>query len=174
MLASWAGRNCRFEVATPGGPGNGPWPFLFLLVFASAVMLDAPNPFETQAAASAPAERMRQGMGGSSMWEPQTGSLLVEYYEMFLGDRDLEQFRDRVLARYTEGTLGAFLTSSPSVAARRAAVLALGVTGSFEQSNSVLGRAMRDTDPVVRTMAEMRPLGRLVPRRFPGEQRDVG
>ena len=108
MLASWAGRNCRFEVAIPGGPGNDPWPFLFLLVFASAVMLDAPNPFETRAAASAPAERMRQGMGGSSMWEPQTGSLLVEYYEMFLGDRDLEQFRDRVLARYTEGTLGRF------------------------------------------------------------------
>ena len=88
------------------------------------------------------------------MWEPHTGSLLVEYYEAFLRDRDLDQFRDRVLARYTEGTLGRVLTSSPSVTARRAAVLALGVTGSFEQSNAVLGRAMRDSDPVVRTMAE--------------------
>jgi len=88
------------------------------------------------------------------MWEPQTGSLLVEYYEVFLRDRDVDQFRDRVLARYTEGTLGRVLTSSSSVVARRAAVLALGVAGSFEESNSILGRAMRDTDPVVRTMAE--------------------
>ena len=88
------------------------------------------------------------------MREPQSGSLLVEYYEGFLRDRDLEQFRDQVLARYTEGTLGRVLTVSPSVTARRAAVLALGVTGSFEQSNAVLGRAMADDDPVVRTMAE--------------------
>ena len=33
-------------------------------------------------------------------------------------------------------------------------MLALGVLGGFEQSNSALGRAMRDSDPVVRTMAE--------------------
>lgn len=88
------------------------------------------------------------------MWEPQTGSLLVDYYEAFLRDRDLDQFRDRVLARYTEGTLARVLLSSASVPARRAAVLALGVFGSFEQCNSALGRAMRDGDPVVRTMAE--------------------
>ena len=44
--------------------------------------------------------------------------------------------------------------SSPSVTARRAAVLALGVIGSFEHSNAVLGRALRDSDPTVRTMAE--------------------
>ena len=88
------------------------------------------------------------------MWEPQTGSLLVDYYEAFLRDRDLDQFRDRVLARYTEGTLARVLISSASVPARRAAVLALGVFGSFEQCNSALGRAMCDGDPVVRTMAE--------------------
>jgi tetratricopeptide (TPR) repeat protein len=88
------------------------------------------------------------------MWDPQFGSLLVEYYEWYLRDRDLDQFRGRVLARYTEGTLGRVLGSSPSAAARRAAVLALGLTGSFEVSNAVLGRAMRDDDAVVRTMAE--------------------
>jgi len=88
------------------------------------------------------------------MWESQTGSLLVDYYEAFLRERDLDQFREQVTARYTEGTLGRVLTSSPSVAARRAAVLALGITGSFEQSNSALGRALRDNDPIVRTMAE--------------------
>ncbi|MGZ3379638.1 MAG: hypothetical protein ACXVBB_05180 [Isosphaeraceae bacterium] len=61
------------------------------------------------------------------MWESQTGSLLVDYFEAFLRDRDLDQFREQVTARYTEGALGRVLTSSPSIAARRAAVLALGV-----------------------------------------------
>jgi tetratricopeptide (TPR) repeat protein len=88
------------------------------------------------------------------MWECHNGSLLVDYYEAFLRDRDLDQFRERIVARYTEATLGRALTASPSVTARRSAVLALGVIGSFEQSNSALGRAMRDSDPVVRTMAE--------------------
>jgi tetratricopeptide (TPR) repeat protein len=80
--------------------------------------------------------------------------LLVDYYEAFLGNHDLEQFRDRIMARYSEGTLGRVLSASTSNAARRAAVLALGVTGSFAESNAVLGRAMRDSDPVVRAMAE--------------------
>ena len=88
------------------------------------------------------------------MWESQPGSLLVDYYEAFLRDRDLDLFRKQVIARYTEATLGRVLTSSPSVAARRASVLALGVTGCFEQSNAALGKALRDNDPIVRTLAE--------------------
>ncbi len=52
------------------------------------------------------------------MWESQTGSLLVDYFEAFLRDRDLDQFREQVTARYTEGALGRVLTSSPSIAAR--------------------------------------------------------
>ena len=73
-------------------------------------------PSEIRAGASALAEMQRQGMGGSSMWESQTGSLLVDYFETFLRERDLDQFREQVTARYTEGTLGRVLTSSPSVA----------------------------------------------------------
>jgi tetratricopeptide (TPR) repeat protein len=125
-----------------------------LPVFATGVLLGALLPCEIRADASALAEMQRQGMGGSSMWESQTGSLLVDYYEAFLRERELDQFRAQVTARYTEGTLGRVLTSSPSVAARRAAVLALGVTGTFQQSNTALGRALRDNDPLVRTMAE--------------------
>jgi tetratricopeptide (TPR) repeat protein len=88
------------------------------------------------------------------MRESQTGLLLVDYYESFLRDRDLDHFRDRVMGRYTDATLARVLVSSGSVPARRAAVLALGVIGGFDQSNAPLGRAMRDSDPVVRTMAE--------------------
>ncbi|MFO0887793.1 MAG: tetratricopeptide repeat protein [Isosphaeraceae bacterium] len=88
------------------------------------------------------------------MRESHNASLLVDYYEAFLKERDLDAFRDRVLSRYTEGTLGRVLSSSSNVVARRAAVLALGVVGGFSESNTVLGKAMRDGDPVVRTMAE--------------------
>jgi tetratricopeptide (TPR) repeat protein len=88
------------------------------------------------------------------MLEPHAGSLLIDYYETFLRDRDLAEFRDRVLARYTEETLCRVLASSPNANARRGAVLALGVVGSFDGCNAALGRSLRDDDSVVRTMAE--------------------
>jgi tetratricopeptide (TPR) repeat protein len=88
------------------------------------------------------------------MSDAHTGSLLIEYFKAFIGDRDLDAFRDHVSARYNEGTLGRILLASPDVAARRAAVLSLGIMGSFEQSNSVLGKALSDDDPIVRTMTE--------------------
>jgi tetratricopeptide (TPR) repeat protein len=83
-----------------------------------------------------------------------TGSLLVDYFKTFLEDQDMEAFRDKVAARYNEGTLGRILAGSPAVAARRAAVVSLGLLGSFEQSNAVLGRSLKDSDPAVRGMAE--------------------
>jgi tetratricopeptide (TPR) repeat protein len=88
------------------------------------------------------------------MSEEHTGSLLVDYFKTFLDDRDIDAFRDRVSARYNEGTLGRILAGSPSVAARRAAVVSLGLLGTFDQSNPVLGRSLRDNDPAVRGMAE--------------------
>lgn len=88
------------------------------------------------------------------MWGPHSGPLLTEYYEAFLHDRDLAQFRERVAARYTEETLCRVLGASPQASARRGAVLALGVLGTFDGCNSQLGRALRDDDAVVRTMAE--------------------
>ncbi len=88
------------------------------------------------------------------MSEAQDGSLLVEYFRVFLHDRDLDTFRNRVAARYNEGTLCRILSISADVAARRAAVLSLGIIGSFEQSNSALGMALRDSDIAVRSMAE--------------------
>jgi len=86
------------------------------------------------------------------MLEPRTACLLVDYYEGFLSDQDLEKFRQNVTSRYSEGTLARLLrTGSPQ--ARRAAVLALGIMGSF-QINSSVGRSLRDPDPTVRALAQ--------------------
>src|SRR6516165_8559139 len=131
-------------------PAARPW----ALEFTAFMLLSGLSPSEVWSSVSSIPEMKRQGMGGSRMWESLTGSLLVDYYETFLRDRDLGQFRDQVTARYTEATLVRVLTSSPSVTLRRASVLALGVTGGFEQSNAALGRALRDDDPIVRTTAE--------------------
>jgi tetratricopeptide (TPR) repeat protein len=117
-------------------------------------VLAASMPFQTKADVSVSTGASRLGMGVSSMAEAHTGSLLVDYFKTFLGDRDLDAFRNRVVARYNEGTLGRILSVSDDVSARRAAVLSLGLTGSFAQSNAVLGKALCDDDIAVRSMAE--------------------
>ena len=86
------------------------------------------------------------------MLEPHTGSLLIDYYETFLREQDVEAFRQHVAARYTEGTLGRLIESGDTQA-RRGAVLALGLFGSFE-SNAAVARALRDSDPTVRSLAD--------------------
>lgn len=91
-------------------------------------------------------------LGDTGMLEPHTASLLVDYYEGFLSDQDLDKFRQNVTSRYTEGTLSRLLRNG-SHQARRAAVLALGVMGSF-RSNASVGRALRDSDPTVRALAQ--------------------
>ena len=88
------------------------------------------------------------------MSEVQSGSLLVEYFKDYLVKRDVDEFRNRVALRYNEGTLGRILAGSHDVSARRAAVLSLGILGSFAQSNAALGKALRDDDIAVRGMAE--------------------
>jgi len=100
------------------------------------------------------AEASRPGIGAADRGDAETGALLVAYFQRLLDDRDLGAFQDRVAARYTEGALGRILAESPVTTARRAAVVALGQQGRFEQSNAVLGRALRDSDAVVRRLAE--------------------
>jgi tetratricopeptide (TPR) repeat protein len=117
-------------------------------------MLAAFLPFETQAGVAAASGTPRPGLGVSSMSEASSGSLLVEYFKAFLDDRDLETFRNRVAARYNEGTLCRILSISADVAARRAAVLALGIFGGFDGCNAAVGKALRDSDAPVRGMAE--------------------
>lgn len=85
------------------------------------------------------------------MPEPHTAALLVDYFEAFLRDQDLERFRQSVMARYTEGTLER-LTHAEAIPARRAAILALGLVGSYE-ANATVARGLRDGDPIVRELA---------------------
>ena len=90
--------------------------------------------------------------GADAMSEPHATSLLVDYYEAFLRDQDLNAFVLSVSARYNEGTLARLLRNGPSQG-RRAAVLALGLTGTF-QANDAVGRSLRDPDAVVRSLAQ--------------------
>jgi len=91
-------------------------------------------------------------IGTPGMLQPHTGSLLVDYYEAFLRDQDIEAFRRNVSTRYNEGTLARLLRSG-ELQARRASVLALGLFGGFG-SNAAVARGLRDPDPTVRTLAD--------------------
>jgi len=86
------------------------------------------------------------------MAEPRTSCLLVDYYETFLQDQDLESFQRHVGARYSEATLGRLLLNGDT-RSRRAAVLALGLVGTYTM-NEVVAHALRDSDPTVRRLAD--------------------
>lgn len=118
------------------------------VVAALVWVLALPSPAARAGVSTDPPRRI----GATGMLEPHTGSLLVDYYETYLRDHDVDAFREHVSARYLEGTL-ARLIESPNVQARRAAVFALGLYGSFGV-NAAVARALRDGDPVVRSLAE--------------------
>ncbi len=85
------------------------------------------------------------------MPEPATAPLLLDYLEAYRLDNDLDAFQRRVEARYTQGTLCRLLrTGTPE--ARRAAVLALGLTAKYD-ANEAVGEALKDRDPIVRNYA---------------------
>lgn len=90
-----------------------------------------------------------------------TDALLFEWYrelpQLQAGDdpemwtskmhNALRHFRRRVRIRYSEGTLQRML-EHPAVGVRRATVLALGLTGTF-QSNADLAKRLHDEDELV-------------------------
>jgi tetratricopeptide (TPR) repeat protein len=92
-------------------------------------------------------------------------ALLVEYYEALPERREgmdaevwaariqaaLGKFKKRVEARYSEGTLQRLL-ENPNTQTRRAAVLALGLVGTFNINQQLAGR-LHDDDPEVRERA---------------------
>jgi tetratricopeptide (TPR) repeat protein len=85
------------------------------------------------------------------MLKPETGTLLLDYYEAFLRDQDPESFRQKVSSRYNEATLARVLQNGEPQA-RRASLLALGLFGSYA-SNAAVARGLRDADPTVRALA---------------------
>ena len=136
----------RGRIPTRPRRGRGAASYATLLL-CLAPGLAAP-PRAAQAGVSSDSPRR---IGAPGMLEPHTGSLLVDYYETYLRDQDIDAFRQHVSARYMEGTL-ARLIESPGLQARRASVLALGLFGSFEV-NGAVAKALRDTDPTVRSLA---------------------
>ena len=77
---------------------------------------------------------------------------VVKSYQRFLGDENSAQFIASVSDSYTLGTLSRIFQSSDRVS-RRAAILAIGFLGDFEQ-NDVMGQALADDDRAVRLLAE--------------------
>ena len=84
--------------------------------------------------------------------KPDTGALLVEYFENFLRTQNLDAFTQQASARFTREGLARLVESSDGQT-RRAAVFALGHLGSIED-NALLARVLRDDDPSVRGLAE--------------------
>jgi tetratricopeptide (TPR) repeat protein len=92
-------------------------------------------------------------------------ALLVEYYRRIPERKETEEsqtwavrlqeavdgFKQEVKARYTEGTLQR-IAGGPAAEARRAAVLALGLTGSMT-SNKIVAQRLHDEDGTVRQLA---------------------
>jgi tetratricopeptide (TPR) repeat protein len=92
-------------------------------------------------------------------------ALLVEYYEELpepQGDNikawegrirvALEKFKRKVAGRYNEGTLHRLLDSADT-RTRRAAILALGLMGTMNNSNEIIARMLHDDDRGVRQLA---------------------
>ena len=128
-------------------PDSGPLSKRLALSVALASMLALPAAPTPTLASIAPPR-----IGAPGMLQPHTGSLLVDYYESFLRDQDIDAFRRNVSARYNEGTLARILQAG-GPQARRASVLALDLFGGFG-SNAAVARGLRDADPTVRTLAD--------------------
>lgn len=78
--------------------------------------------------------------------------LLVEFYEQYLIDQNIDAYLLAVTGRYIISTLERILSCGDRMG-RRSAVLALGQLADY-QSNRVLGCALVDSDRGVRTLAE--------------------
>lgn len=88
-------------------------------------------------------------MSSASLHDPR----IVSLYQYYRVDRSVSTYVRRVADHYSVPTLERLATRGRA-AARRAAVLALGVLGDYG-SNAVLGRALIDSDRGVRMLAEV-------------------
>jgi tetratricopeptide (TPR) repeat protein len=84
--------------------------------------------------------------------EPLRIPQILELYEHYLDEQDAAAFMRQVARHYAQGTLQR-LAVHPLREVRRAAVLAMGLSGDYE-CNHTLGRALLDEDRTVRTLAD--------------------
>jgi tetratricopeptide (TPR) repeat protein len=133
-----------------GGPASRdpavPIPITWLVPLAFAIQTLA---LSTSAMATFPHSGQ---LGATDMAGQRSSSLLASYYEKFLKNQDVDAFQRAVSARYSEATLGRLLQTG-DMRNRRAAVLALGMVGSFA-ANEFVAQALRDPDPGVRRLAD--------------------
>ncbi len=78
--------------------------------------------------------------------------LLVQYYQQYLVDQDIDAYIRTVSARYTTGTLERIVLCGDRIT-RRSSILALGRLADY-RSNHILGCALVDSDRGVRALAE--------------------
>jgi tetratricopeptide (TPR) repeat protein len=91
---------------------------------------------------------------GSTLGEvPAAGEVLLVSYvdDLLKGERKEEDVRSELLARFREEDLGRFLKSGDAKA-RRAALVALGLTGGW-RSNAAVALALKDRDEFLREFA---------------------
>ena len=92
-------------------------------------------------------------MSGPSISERKVRySKLDKYYQQFLNDEDRARFIQQVSESYTLETLE-YLARMGRRLTRRAAVLAVGFLGDFQQ-NETIGLALADSDRAVRMLAD--------------------
>jgi tetratricopeptide (TPR) repeat protein len=92
-------------------------------------------------------------MSGPSISERKVRyTKLDRYYQQFLNDEDRARFIQQVSESYTMETLE-YLARLGRRLTRRAAVLAVGFLGDFEQ-NETMGRGLVDSDRAVRMLAD--------------------
>ena len=135
--------------ARPKPPANSPR-LAVARSIASAITLALALTLATPTAPVAAAPDPTRN-GAPAMSVPAAAPLLLDYFDAYLRDQDIDAFRLNVTARYTEGSL-ARLARSPSSRARRAAILALGLVGSIEV-NAAVAKGLRDEDGTVRDLA---------------------
>lgn len=97
-----------------------------------------------------PAVNASDSQGGKS--KPESATLLVDAFESFLKDQDLESFRRSVSSRYPESSL-LQIARTGGLQARRAAVLGLGLTGTMKVNESI-AQNLADEDPLLRAIAQ--------------------
>jgi len=78
--------------------------------------------------------------------------LLIQHYERYLVDQNLDTYAGIVSSSYTVGSLERIVAAGDPTA-RRGAIIALGQLADYH-SNTTLGRALTDRDRGVRMLAE--------------------